>query len=455
MTEKSSVAAAPAPLAQIPFSIPELEERRLGNGLRVVLMRNSALPLLNIRLISAFGEVNDRPERYGVIGAMSSLLTEGTGRFTSRQIAERIEAIGASLGASSSADVFGIGASCLSSHADSVFEVFSEILLNPTFPENELELFKTNALEGLKYQRSQPPFLADERFSSEIYGEHPYSRVSSTPEFILSLTRHELAEAHSALGVSNSTLLIVGDFETEALLTKLETIFGLLPQGVEGATNLPVVSEKQGRRLLVVDRKGSSQSNIVMGNLAIPRLHEDFFPAAVLNQILGAGASSRLFMNLREDKGYTYGAYSKFSMRRFAGDFEASAEVRTEVTRAAVDEFLSEMDRIREELVTPMELADAKNYMTGVFPLRLETQDGLTNAIRQQIVYGLDDRYLHDYREMVDRVTAEDVQRVAQKWIRPEDFAIVVVGDADQVLEQLSGIADDTEIYDTSGVRLS
>jgi len=434
--------------------IPEMEEGRLNNGLRVVLLRNNTLPLLNIRLVSHYGEVNDPSSRFGVIGAMSSLLTEGTKSFTSREIAEKIETLGASIGASSSADAFGVSASCLSIHLETVLEVFGEIILGPTFPENELELFKVNTLEGLKYQRSQPPFLADERYSKEIYGEHPYSSVSAVPDMIRGLNREDLMEAHSAIGVSNCTLLVVGDFEPEELILRMERCFAALPQGADSLNLFPNLPERKKRKLIVVDRVGSAQSNIVMGNSGIPRLHPKYFPASVMNQILGAGASSRLFMNLREDKGYTYGAYSKFAMRRFAGDFEASAEVRTEVTGAAVNEFMNEFENIRNHEVSDVELSDAKNYMTGVFPLRLETQEGLTNALRQQIVFGLHERYLHDYRDMVNAVTTEDVLKVAREWIRPEAFTIVVVGDAKAVLEQLSDVAEETEVYDTEGNML-
>lgn len=455
MSSNSAVGKIPAPLAAIPFTIPRLVERRLDNGLRVVLLRNTKLPLLNIRLVSHYGEVNDAPDRNGIIGAMASLLTEGAGGLSSKEIAERIENIGATIGSSSSSDSMGVSVSCLSHHLEEVLHILSETILRPTFPENEVALFKANTLEGLKYQRAQPSFLADERFSKEIYGIHPYSRVSPLPEVISAIVREDLTSAHSAIGVSNCTLLIVGDFNEDSLLPLLERSLGGLPQGRECSNDFPVIAERNSRRLILVDRKGSAQSNIVMGNLGVSRTHPDFFPLMVMNQILGAGASSRLFMNLREEKGYTYGAYSKFSMRRFAGDFEASAEVRTEVTAASIKEFLMEMNRIRVEEVSETELTDAKNYMTGVFPLRLETQEGLTGALLQQIVYGLHEDYLHDYRAMVDSVTKEDVLRVAKEWIRPDSFTTVIVGDADAVKDDVLAFADELEVYSVDGVRMS
>lgn len=455
MSSNASAGKLPRPLAPVPFNIPRLVERRLDNGLKVVLLRNTNLPLLNIRLVSHYGEVNDSRNRNGIIGAMASLLTEGAGGLSSREIAERIENIGASIGSSSSSDSLSVSVSCLSHHLEEVLDILSEIVLRPTFPENEVSLFKTNTLEGLKYQRAQPSFLADERFSKEVYGLHPYSRVSPPPKVISGVVREDLTNAHSAIGVSNCTLLVVGDFNEDSLLPLLERALGGLPQGQECSTEFPSPPERGSRKMILVDRKGSAQSNIVIGNLAVSRTHPDFFPLLVMNQILGAGASSRLFMNLREEKGYTYGAYSKFSMRRFAGDFEASAEVRTEVTAASIAEFLSEMNRIRDEQVLESELTDAKNYMTGVFPLRLETQEGLTGALLQQIVYGLHEDYLHDYRMMVESVTKEDVLRVAREWIRPDSFTTVIVGDAEAVRNDVMGFADELELYSVDGDRLS
>ena len=172
-----------------------------------------------------------------------------------------------------------------------------------------------------------------------------------------------------------------------------------------------------------------------------------------MNQVLGAGASSRVFMNLREEKGYTYGAYTRLDAKRLAGDFEATAEVRTAVTGESIKEFFYELGRIREEKVGDDELADAKNFLTGVFPIRAETQEGLTNLIVSQHLYGLPADYLQTYREMVDAVTVDEVLDAAKKFVRPEEMSIVIVGDAEEVLPQVKDHADSVEIFDTDGKR--
>jgi zinc protease len=212
--------------------------------------------------------------------------------------------------------------------------------------------------------------------------------------------------------------------------------------------DFPVIAE---RTLTIVDRSGSAQSNIVLANIAIDRRSPDYFPFLVMNQVLGAGASSRLFMNLREEKGYTYGAYSRFDAKRLGGDFEATAEVRTSVTGDSLKEFFFELNRIRNERVSDQELADAKNFLVGVFPIRAETQEGLTNLIVTQYLHALPEDYLQTYREKISAVTAEDVERVAKEYVQPETAAIVIVGDASEILPQAELYSNKVEIFDTNG----
>ncbi len=208
---------------------------------------------------------------------------------------------------------------------------------------------------------------------------------------------------------------------------------------------------RDSRSLTIVDRKGSAQSNIVLTHLGVKRTDPDYFPLIVMNQVLGAGASSRVFMNLREEKGYTYGAYTRLGSKKLAGDFEATAEVRTAVTGDSLKEFFYELERIRDDKVGDEELADAKNFLTGVFPIRAETQEGLTNLIVNQHLYCLPENYLQTYRENVDAVTVDDVQRIAIKHVRPDEMAIVIVGDAGEVLTQAKEYAETVEIFDTDG----
>jgi len=239
--------------------------------------------------------------------------------------------------------------------------------------------------------------------------------------------------------------------EKDAVLNEIEGRFGEWRPGAAAKQEYSFPGKRSSRELVVVDRPGSAQSNIVLANLALPRNHPDYFAVAVMNQVLGAGASSRLFMNLREEKGYTYGAYSRIDAKRYFGDFEATAEVRTAVTGDSLREFFLELDRIRDEIVPDQEMADAKNFLTGVFPIRAETQEGLTNLIVSQELYGLPEDYLQTYRDNIAAITAEDVRRVANEYIHPDQVAIVAVGDAVEIVSQAGGHAASVKVVDAEG----
>jgi predicted Zn-dependent peptidase len=211
--------------------------------------------------------------------------------------------------------------------------------------------------------------------------------------------------------------------------------------------------ERTKRTIYLVDRPGSAQSNIVIANEAITRTSPDYFPLLLMHTILGANASSRLFMNLREHKGYTYGAYSNLDARKLAGTFRATAEVRTAVTGASLHEFFYELDRIRSEAVSQEEITNAKSYLSGVFPIRIETQDGLIDQMVSIKMFDQPDDYLAAYRERVNAVTVEQIQQMAQKYVRPHEAAVVIVGDAAEINEQIKPYAETIEIYDTDGNR--
>jgi len=328
----------------------------------------------------------------------------------------------------------------------------SEVVLRPTFPAEELDLYKRNTVEHLKFQRSQPGFLAGEQAARLIFGSHPYSRVSPTANDIDKLDRQALMRRHTEIFIPNDAVLVViGDIKRDEFLAELRDHFGEWQTGIKQKSEFGRSPARNSRTLTVVDRPGSAQSNIVLANFTIERDHPDYFPLIVMNQVLGAGASSRVFMNLREEKGYTYGAYTRLDTKRLAGSFEATAEVRTAVTGDSLKEFFYELNRIRETKVGVEELRDAKEFLTGVFPLRAETQEGLTNLVLNQHLYGLPEDYLQTYRENINKITADDVQRVANAHVRPDEIAIVIVGDAEEVLPQIRDYADTLEVFDTEG----
>lgn len=443
---------APQPLPSKSLNIPKPYETTLPNGLQVVIVEDARLPLVSYRLAFRTGNANDPSGVPGLSVMMSGLLNEGTETRTSKQIADEVARLGATLGAGANADYTTVSASALSMYSKEILDLLADITLRPNFPEKELELNKQNLKQGLIAQRAQPSFLANERLSRIIFGQHPYGTISPTPESVDAMTREKLVSFHRAMFVpNNAVLVVVGNIRRDDVLKRVQALFGNWTKGQQANSQFPAPPVRTQRALYVVDRPGSQQSNIVIANLAINRTSPDYFPMLVMHQVLGAGASSRLFMNLREAKGYTYGAYSDLDARRGAGTFRETAEVRTPVTGDSLKEFFFELDRLRNEAISDKELRDAKAYLTGVFPIRIETQEGLINQLVQIKMFNLPADYLQTYRDRVSAVTAADIQRVARQYVTPDRVAIVIVGDAQAIRDQIKPYAQTVEFYDMNG----
>jgi predicted Zn-dependent peptidase len=447
---------APAPLPPRPISIPAAHETVLPNGLTIVVVEDSRLPIVSYRLAFRVGGAFDPPDLPGLTDLLAGLLPEGTESRTSREIADEVARMGASISAGANSDYTIVAASALNFFNDQILDLMADIVLQPSFPENEVELAKQNTKESLRQQRAQPSFLASEMVSRVMFGEHPYSVVAPTPESVDRSSRDEFVRFHREKFVPNSAVfIVVGDVKHEEIVKRIESLFSTWERGANLVTNFPAPPVRTKRTAYLVDRRGSAQSNIVVANSGILRTSPDYFPLLLMHTVLGANASSRLFMNLREEKGYTYGAYTNLDARRTAGTFRATAEVRTPVTGDSLKEFFYELNRIGADLVSDKEINDAKSYLTGVFPIRLETQEGLTDQLVQIKMLNLPDNYLEHYRDRVQAVTVADIQRVATKYIKPDEAAVIIVGDGAKVLEQIKPYVGDVEIYSTSGKRKS
>lgn len=445
---------SPSPLAQKPLNIPAPVETTLGNGLRLVTVEDKRLPIVSFRLAFRRGDAYDPPEIPGLSDMMSHLMSEGTETRSSLRIAEDIERLGATLSISSASDFTTVGASSLSIYVEEILELMADVTLKPSFPQNEIDLARENTKQILIQQRAQPTFLASERVAQVMFGDHPYARISPTPESLDAMSRDEFVSFHRSLVVpNNAVMLVIGDIQTDEVVKNIERLFGSWGQGDVPVVDFPQPPKRSARVAYLVDRPGSAQSNIVIANAGIKRTSQDYFPLLVLHTVLGSNASSRLFMNLREEKGYTYGAYSSLDARRLAGTFRATAEVRTPVTGLSLHEFFFELNRIRHDKVPAEELNNAKSYLTGVFPIRIETQDGLIDQLTSVKMFDLPTDYLHTYREKVSAVTADDVLRVAQQHVTPDRAAMVIVGDVAQIEDQVKEYADKIEIYDTDGKK--
>jgi zinc protease len=444
----------PPPLPSRAIKLPTAYETILPNGLTVVVVEDPRLPLVSYRLAFRTGDAHDPADLPGLMDTLTGLLTEGTESRTSREIADEVARLGATLQAGANSDYTTVAASSLTIFCDEILQLLADVALRPVFPENEVELAKQNTKESLKQQRAQPSFLASEMVARVMFGEHPYHVTAPTPESIDAITRERLVEFHRATFIANNAVLfVVGDVKQDTILKQVESLFGAWQPGTVVADDFPAPPKRESRTVYLVDRPGSAQANIVIANSGIKRTSPDYFPLLLMHTVLGANASSRLFMNLREDKGYTYGAYSSLDARRTAGTFRETAEVRTPVTGDSLKEFFYELGRIRNEAVGEDEMADAKSYLTGVFPLRLETQEGLVDQLVQIKMFGLPENYLEIYRNQIQAVTIPQVQEVARKYVRPDNAAIVIVGDGAQLESQIKPYADQIEFYNTAGKR--
>jgi zinc protease len=444
----------PAPLPSHPIVLPSVVVNTLPNGLTVIVVEDRRLPLVSYRLALRTGNAHDPAELPGLMDMLTGLLTEGTESRTSREIADEVARLGATLQAGANSDYTTVAASSLATFSGNILELLADVALRPVFPESEVELTRQNTKESLKQQRAQPSFLAAEMVAQVMFGEHPYHVTAPTPESVDSITRERLVEFHrNAFVANNAVLIIAGDVEQDSILQEVERLFGKWQPGVVPGDNFSAPPVRKSRSAYVVDRPGSAQANIVIANASIKRISPDYFPMLLMHTVLGANASSRLFMNLREEKGYTYGAYTVLDSRRTAGTFRAAAEVRTPVTGDSLKEFFYELDRIRNEPVSEKEISDAKSYLTGVFPIRLETQEGLIDQLVQIKMFGLPDDYLEIYRNEIQAVTVERIQEVARKYVRPDEAAVVIVGDVALLADQIKPYVGEVEFYNTAGKK--
>lgn len=424
---------APVNPQTLRVQLPKPQEAVLSNGLRVSLLEDHKLPTFSMQLWFNGGGLADPPEKRGVAMVTSSLLREGTKQRSSREIAEQLATLGASLSASAgpSTGESSVSVSGLSDYADATIELAADVIRNPAFPSAELDKFRARFLSQLQLQRANPGFQAQEQFMRAIYGEHPGGLVVPSEAVIKQLTSADLAAFHAARYRPNNAFLIAyGDITLKELVSKLQRSFGSWEKGEAKRMLLPALKAPTKSRVLLVDRPGSVQTSLWMGAIGIERNSDDYFAVLVMNHILGGGPASRLFMNLREDKGYTYGIYSSFTGTTFPGVVVASTDVRTAVTEGAMQELSMELRRIANEPVTAQELTNARRALIGRFALSLDAPQALMSNLATQKIYGLPADYWDTYPQRVEAITPADIQRVAKKYYDAGRLQIVAVGDA-------------------------
>lgn len=462
--DKGQSASTVQRLGKVPVStdvlkvkLPKPTEHALENGLTVLILEDHRLPTVTVTLnMSGAGALYEPADTPGLAAAAAALLREGTRMRTSVQIAAEIDRLGATMNAGtgfgSASTTF--NASGLADNFDEWFALGVDLLLNPTFPKEELQRYKTRLKAGLRQQRSNPSFLMNEQYSRIVYGAHPAATISTNEKALDSLTPEMLARWHSErYAPQNSLLGIAGDVDTKTLLPRLKQWLSAWKKNDTKEVLPPHPVPATARRTVIVHRPGSVQTDMILGNIAIDRKHPDYIALQVMNEIYGNGPAARLFLNLRENKGYTYGVGSGFQALKYPGPFSSNSSMRTDVTEGAMTEFLNEIRRIRDEPVPAAELEEKKRAVVARFALQLEQPATLLNNAVVRKIYGFPEDYWDAYPAKVAAITAADVQRVAWQYLNPDAMQVVAVGDAAKIKPMLEKFGA-VEVFDVDGKPL-
>ncbi len=423
-------------------SLPPIITRELPNGLKLMIVEQHELPLADFVLLIGSGSTAAPAGKAGIANLVSAMLREGTTSRKSLDIADQISFLGIRLSPTSSWESSTLSLHTPTAQMDSALALFADVALHPSFPPNEFERIRKTQLTDLLQQRDQGPVIASKAFPAILYGNaHPYGApLEGTETSVKSITTADLQSYYRAnFRPNNATLIIVGDVNPAQIEAKINNLFGSWQRGDVPALNYGEPPKASTTTIYLIDKPGAAQSSFRIGAVGVPRSTKDYFALTVMNTILGGSFTSRLNQNLRETRGYTYGAGSRFDMRRAAGPFLASAEIVTAKSDSALIEFMKELKRIREA-VPADELSRAKRYLQLQLPGNFETTQQIAAALVPVAQYNLPLAYYNNYVQNVEAVTQPDVARVAQQYINPGSLAIVIVGDRKTIEPALKSV---------------
>ncbi len=450
-TPKSGPTKAPPLGPERPVAWPKRATRTLANGMQVVLVETHWVPKITAELFFRSGNAVTAARAPGLAEITASVVRTGTANRDSQTIEENLRHMGADLGTSAGADTSAISISGLAESADGLLAMLDDLARHASFPADEFERVRRQKLEELRVERTTPAFIAAERLRHVLFGAHPYAIVAPSEAQIESYRREQLQEYYAGHYVpSDGLLVIVGDFNTPAMFELIEKTFGQWSAPSPVKPSNPAPPTIHGRQVHLVHLPGSVQTDVLVGNRAITRLDPDWYRLGLANSIYGGAFNSRLVMNIREQKGYTYSPRSGISALREHGYFTVHAAVRNDVVAATLTEMFYEMDRMRSLPVGDDELADARNYMTGVFSLGVATQDGMIGQLSTVYLNRLPDDYLETYRERIRSLTSADVLAAARRHFDSANAQIVIVGDRGQIGEQ-AALFGEVKQYDAQG----
>jgi zinc protease len=415
------------------LNLPAIQKQKLSNGLPVLVVELHDVPVVQVNLLVLSGSSAEPGRKFGIASLTAAMLEQGAGSRSALEVADAVDYLGADLTSGSGYDSSALRLHVPVARLADALPIMADVALHPNFPKDELDRQRQQRLTSLLQGRDDPPTIAAVTFARVLFGvEHRYGTpMSGTAEAIKAFTTDDLRAFYgSTFRPENAAMLVVGDVKPDTVVPLLEKNFGGWKAAAAAAApvKFPPVEQPSTRTVYLVDKPGAPQSQIRIGWIGAPRSTPDYFPLLVLNTILGGSFSSRLNMNLREQHGYTYGASSQFDMRGSAGPFVAAAGVQTDKTAEALKEFFNELNGILQPIPAE-ELSRAKNYVALRYPSSFETTGDMSRRLEDTLVHHLPDDYFSKYVQNIQAVTAADVQRVAQKYIAPGRFAVVVVGD--------------------------
>ncbi len=411
------------------IQLPATARHTLENGLTVILMEYRKVPVVDFRLIVRGGSVLDPPELEGVASIATSLMREGTETRSSTDIANAIDFIGGSLSVAAGADYCAANSEVLKKDVTTGLDLFTDVILHPSFPEEEIERERKQRLANLEALKEDPSSVASITFSKNVYGSHPYGRQSvGTRSSLDDVTRKDLVDFYRKIFVpNNAVLVVVGDFVSSEMLAKITAAFGGWKKGEKPEIAVTPPVRLQGRKVVLVNKSDATQTQMVFGNIGIDIKNPDYFAIQVANTIFGGGFTSRLVDELRVKRSLTYGAYSGFSSSLWGGSYSIATFTKNTTIDETINVVLDELKKFRAKGATAEELKKGQNYIAGTFSRSLQSPEALAARLTDIELYGFPKDHLETYIQRLKAVTLDDVQRVAQKYFLLDDILIVLV----------------------------
>lgn len=434
---------APAPGPVRPFHFPAVERSTTGNGLTVLSARQGRLPVVTAVLVLEGGAAGEPADKAGLAQLVAQALDSGTAARSADELAWELERLGVEFHADAHWDAAYLSVVTLRDRLEPALDLFAEIVRSPAFRPEEVQRLRDEQLADILQRRKEPRALASDMSSRFIFAPGvPYARpLAGTMHTVGGLGPEDASAFYGThYAPAGAALLVVGDIGADEARALAESRFGDWTGEAPPRPSFDVRPGVERTTLFVVDRPGSVQSEIRIGDVGVARSHPDYVPLQVMNSLLGGAFTSRLNMNLRERQGFTYGVHSGFAFRRQPGPFIIHTAVATDVTGPALEQILLEVNRLRDEPATDAEVAGLRDYLAGTLPLELQTTEQVADRLADLVVYDLPDDYFDRYREQILAVTAADVQRVALAHLHPDRFAVTVVGDAAAVVPRLEAL---------------